>query len=63
MSISPIIYPMFGHSFSTAQNAGLTAVFTVASIIRGYAVRRWMNMGIKNSVRKTVLFFTTRFAK
>lgn len=57
MSISPIVYPMFGHSFSTSQNVGLTLVFTVASLIRGYVVRRWMNMGIKKSIRNVVQFF------
>jgi hypothetical protein len=37
------IYPLFGASFSFAQNLGIGAVFTVVSIVRGYAVRRWFN--------------------
>ena len=57
MAISPIVYPMFGHSFSTSQNVGLTLVFTVASLIRGYVVRRWMNTGLKNSAKKLASWF------
>lgn len=43
----PFIYPIFGHSFTFTQNLGITAIFTVISIIRGYAVRRWANNRIK----------------
>ena len=45
--LAPIVYPLFGHSFTVAQNLGITAIFTVVSIIRGYAVRRWFNARIK----------------
>ena len=45
--ISPIVYPFFGHSFTVAQNIGITAVFTVASVLRGYIIRRWFNARIK----------------
>lgn len=38
-----IVYPLFGHSFTLTQNVGLTAIFTVASILRGYWVRRFFN--------------------
>lgn len=37
------IYPLFGASFSFTQNLGIGAVFTVISVARGYAVRRWFN--------------------
>lgn len=41
--ISFLVYPMFGHAFTFSQNMGITAIFTVWSIFRGYAVRRWFN--------------------
>ncbi len=40
MLLAMIIYPVFGHAFTFGQNAAITAIFTVASIVRGYAVRR-----------------------
>jgi hypothetical protein len=43
MVASVIVYPLFGHSFTLAQNAGITVVFTVLSIARGYGVRRFFN--------------------
>lgn len=43
MLASVIVYPLFGHSFTLAQNAGITVVFTVLSIARGYGVRRFFN--------------------
>lgn len=45
--LAPIVYPIFGHAFTLAQNLGITAIFTVVSILRGYAVRRWFNARIK----------------
>jgi len=47
MALSMIIYPLHGHSFTLAQNASITAIFTVASIVRGYVVRRWFNARIR----------------
>ena len=41
-----IVYPMFGHSFTFAQNIGITVAFTVWSIVRSYVVRRWFNARI-----------------
>ncbi len=38
-----VIYPMFGHSFTLAQNIGIVMVFTVLSVIRSYLVRRFFN--------------------
>jgi hypothetical protein len=40
IGLSYIVYPLFGHTFTLAQNIGITVIFTVASIVRGYAVRR-----------------------
>lgn len=45
--LAPVVYPLFGHAFTLAQNLGITAIFTIVSIFRGYAVRRWFNSRIK----------------
>jgi hypothetical protein len=42
-----VILPMFGHgSPSMANNLGMTAVFTVLSLLRSYVLRRWFNARI-----------------
>lgn len=50
--LSLIVYPMFGHSFTLAQNVGITVIFTVASIVRGYVVRRWFNARIHEAAQR-----------
>lgn len=50
--LAPIVYPLFGHSFTLAQNLGITAIFTIVSILRGYAVRRWFNERIRSAARR-----------
>lgn len=44
--LSLIVYPLFGHAFTLMENVGITTIFTLASIIRGYFVRRWFNARI-----------------
>jgi len=46
MALGAIVYPLFGHRFDAAELTGITAVFTVASIARGYVVRRWFNASL-----------------
>jgi high-affinity Fe2+/Pb2+ permease len=43
MALSLFVYPLHGHSFTLAQNASITVIFTVASVLRGYGVRRFFN--------------------
>lgn len=43
VALSYVVYPLFGHSFTLGQNIGITIIFTVASIVRGYLVRRAFN--------------------
>jgi ABC-type antimicrobial peptide transport system permease subunit len=43
MILSYIVYPAHGHTFTLAQTASITIIFTVASILRGYGVRRFFN--------------------
>lgn len=52
MAMSLTVYPMFGHAFTLAQNIGITVIFTVASIVRGYAVRRWFNARIHAAAQR-----------
>lgn len=46
LALSAVVYPLFGHSFTFSQNVKITVIFTAASILRGYAVRRWFNARI-----------------
>jgi len=50
--LSLIVYPIFGHSFTLMQNVGITTIFTIASIGRGYFVRRWFNARIHKVAEK-----------
>lgn len=50
--LSMVVYPMFGHTFTLAQNIGITAIFTVASIGRGYVIRRWFESRIHKAAMK-----------
>ena len=48
--LSLVVYPAFGHAFTLAQNIGITVIFTVASILRSYVVRRWFNAVLRRAV-------------
>ena len=50
--LSMVVYPMFGHSFTLAQNAGITLIFTAWSILRGYAIRRWFEKRIRAAAQR-----------
>ena len=41
--IQKLVFPAYGIHLNTTDNLSLAAVFTVASIIRGYIVRRAFN--------------------
>ena len=40
LGITAVVLPAYGHPVSWGDNVQITAIFTVASILRGYAVRR-----------------------
>ena len=45
LGITAVVLPAYGLPVTWGQNLEITAIFTVASIVRGYAVRRvfvWM---------------------
>ena len=54
MALSAVVYPMFGFPVTLAQNLSITTIFTVASIARSYAVRRWFNARIKSIVQRGI---------
>jgi hypothetical protein len=48
MVITAFLLPAYGHPVSLGDNFQITAIYTVASVARGYLVRRWFNgMGRK----------------
>jgi hypothetical protein len=43
MVIQALVLPAMGHDITLAQNFWITCIFTVASVVRGYALRRIFN--------------------
>ena len=43
LGINAVVMPAYGHHVTMADNLGMTTIFTVASIARGYLVRRAFN--------------------
>jgi hypothetical protein len=41
--LQAVLLPLYGHHITLSQNIQITFVFTVASLLRGYAVRRGFN--------------------
>lgn len=41
--ITAIVLPAYGHHVTLSENVQITAIFTVASIVRMYCVRRFFN--------------------
>ena len=41
--ITHFLLPAYGHKVTLGDNLQITAIYTVASIARGYLVRRWFN--------------------
>lgn len=50
VALSLVVYPLFGHAFTLSQNIGITIIFTAASIVRSYCVRRWFNAALHRAV-------------
>lgn len=43
LGITAVVMPLFGHDVTWAQNFWITSIFTVASLLRSYALRRLFN--------------------
>ena len=41
-----LILPMFGFNITIADNLFIGALYTVISVARSYAIRRWFNAGL-----------------
>jgi heme/copper-type cytochrome/quinol oxidase subunit 4 len=41
--LTAVVMPAYGHDVTLGQNLQITAIFTVASVARGYLVRRAFN--------------------
>ena len=52
LGLAAIVYPIMGHSFTFGENLTITFIFTAASILRGYAVRRWFNKKMHEAALK-----------
>ena len=46
VALTAVVLPAYGHAVTFSQNLQITAIFTVASILRSYALRRWFNARI-----------------
>lgn len=46
--------PWFGYEVTLAANLGITSIFTVVSVIRGYVWRRFFNANLHEAVVKWV---------
>lgn len=47
--LTALVLPAYGHAVTFGQNLQITAIFTVASILRSYCVRRWFNTRIHHA--------------
>jgi len=47
-----LIFPMFGWHISASQNITLGIIYTVISVARSYAVRRWFNARIRRAAQR-----------
>ena len=47
--ITAIVLPAYGHQITGSENLQITAIFTAASILRSYCVRRWFNARIHST--------------
>jgi membrane protein implicated in regulation of membrane protease activity len=43
VALTAVVLPAYGHNVTLSQNLQITFIFTVASIVRSYVLRRWFN--------------------
>lgn len=43
LAITAVVLPAYGHAVTFSENVQITLIFTLASVVRSYAVRRWFN--------------------
>jgi hypothetical protein len=47
-----VIFPMFGIHISLSDNLAISAWFTIISLVRSYAIRRWFNARLQRAAEK-----------
>jgi len=47
-----LILPLIGFNISVAQNLLLGALYTIISVVRSYAVRRWFNKRLHSAAQR-----------
>lgn len=43
LALTALVLPLFGYAVTTSHAFGITAIFTFASVVRSYLVRRLFN--------------------
>lgn len=38
-----LVFPLFGINITIFEQLGISVIFTIVSIVRGYVIRRWFN--------------------
>lgn len=38
-----LVFPLFGINITVVEQLGISVIFTIVSIVRGYVIRRWFN--------------------
>lgn len=52
VALTAFVLPAYGHDVSFSHNLQITGIFTIASILRQYAVRRWFNQRIHAAAQR-----------
>lgn len=52
LTANAIVLPMIGFDISLSQNLTLGVIYTIISVARSYAVRRWFNAYIVRAAEK-----------
>jgi membrane protein implicated in regulation of membrane protease activity len=52
LALTALVLPAYGHSVTFSQNLQITGIFTISSILRSYAVRRWFNARIHAAAQR-----------
>lgn len=47
-----VIFPMFGIHLPLSDNLAIGAWFTIISLVRSYAIRRWFNARLHRAAQK-----------
>ena len=52
LMLTALVLPAYGHAVTWSQNLQITGIFTISSILRSYAVRRWFNARIHAAAQR-----------